>query len=469
MAETEPPTDTTAADGASLDLGGALYGLKPAVVRAIVDAAQTGDARLVRRLIHPLHYSDVADLIERLDPETRDRVLEYTGRTLDPKVLAELDDQVREQIVEQLDTKQIVAAATELETDDAVELIEDLDKETAEEVLEALPEEEREAIEEALSYPEESAGRRMQSETVVVPVTWTVGETIDHMRESVDLPTDFYDVFVVDQLGKPIGTIPLNRLLRTRRPVKIGQIMKGDLTVIPATMDQEEAALLFKQRDLTSAPVVDENGKLVGMITVDDMVDVIEKETEEDMLRLAGVAESDIHFPAMTTAQLRIRWLIVTLCNTIVASIVISQFQATIEKIVALAVLMPIVAAMGGNAGMQVVTVTVRALATKHLTPGNMFRVVRKEVLVGLMNGVALAAVMGTITAFWFHNTSLSLVLAGAMLFNMIWAGIAGTLIPLALFRMRIDPAIAAGPFLTTTTDVLGFFVFLGVATLFLI
>jgi len=358
---------------------------------------------------------------------------------------------------------------SELETDDAVAVIEDLPRETQEEVLAQVEPGERAEIEQNLAFPDDSAGRMMQRDPVSIPETWTVGETIDHMRETPDLPDDFYDIFVVDAQKRLKGILPLNVLLRSKRPMRIAQIMKPDVISIPATMDQEEVARLFRDRDLVSAPVVDGVGRLVGMITVDDVVDVIEEEAEEDLLRLHRVSDTGIHEPVHVIARGRVQWLVITLINTILASIVISQFQKTIESLVALAVLMPIVAAMGGNAGMQVVTVTVRALATKELQPGTVARVILKEILVAASNGIIFAAIMGTIAGVWFHDWRLSGVLAAAMLFNMMWSGIAGTMIPLTLARFGVDPAIAAGPFLTTTTDVLGFFLFLGLATVFLL
>lgn len=447
----------------------ALYGLRPALVRAVIEAAEAGDRERVRRLIEPLHYSDVADLLERLEFPTLRRVLAFAGPALPADAIAELDDAVRDEVVELLSPEQIADVVSELETDDAVAVIEDLDKETQKEVLAQVEPDERADIEQNLAFPEDSAGRMMQRDPVSIPETWTVGETIDHMRETPDLPDDFYDIFVVDGQKRLKGILPLNVLLRSKRPTRIAQIMKPDVASIPATMDREEVARLFRDRDLVSAPVVDHIGRLVGMITVDDVVDVIEEEAEEDMLRLAKVSDTGIHEPVFIIARGRVQWLVVTLINTILASLVISQFQKTIESLVALAVLMPIVAAMGGNAGMQVVTVTVRALATKELQPGTAARAIIKEILVAAGNGIVFALIMGTIAGLWFGDWKLSLVLAAAMLFNMIWSGIAGTMIPLTLAKLRVDPAIAAGPFLTTTTDVLGFFLFLGLATVFLL
>ena len=447
----------------------ALYGLRPALVRAVVEAAEAGDRERVRRLIEPLHYSDIADLLERLSSEHRKRVVVFIGQDLNPDAMAELDDAVREEVMDLLSPKQIAEVVSELETDDAVAVIEDLDKETQKEVLAQVEPEERADIEQNLAFPEDSAGRMMQRDPVSIPETWTVGETIDHMRESADLPDDFYDIFVINAQKRLRGILPLNILLRSKRPMRVAQIMKRDPVSITATMDREEVARLFKDRDLVSAPVVDTVGRLVGMITIDDVVDVIQEEAEEDMMRLQRVSDTGIHEPVLVIARGRVQWLVVTLINTILAALVISQFQKTIESIVALAVLMPIVAAMGGNAGMQVVTVTVRALATKELQTGTVTRVVLREILVAAGNGVIFAAIMGTIAGLWFGDWRLSAVLAAAMLFNMMWSGIAGTMIPLTLARFGVDPAIAAGPFLTTTTDVLGFFLFLGMATMFLL
>jgi magnesium transporter len=447
----------------------ALYGLRPALVRAVIEAAEASDRERVRRLVEPLHYSDLADLIERLNSEQRKRVVVFIGPDLDADAMAELDDAVREEVMDLLSPKQIAEVVSELDTDDAVAVIEDLDKETQKEVLAQVEPGERADIEQNLAFPEDSAGRMMQRDPVSISETWTVGETIDHMRETPDLPEDFYDIFVTDAQKRLKGTLPLNVLLRTRRPVRVAQIMKSDLVTIPATMDREEVARLFRDRDLVSAPVVDGQGRLVGMITVDDVVDVIQEEAEEDMLRLQRVSDTGIHEPLLVIARGRVQWLVVTLINTILAALVISQFQKTIESLVALAVLMPIVAAMGGNAGMQVVTVTVRALAMKELQSGTVARVVLREIAVAAGNGIIFALIMGAVAGFWFGDWRLSLVLAAALLFNMMWSGIAGTMIPLTLARLGIDPAIAAGPFLTTTTDVLGFFLFLGMATVFLL
>ena len=445
------------------------YGVTPKLVRDVREALEAGDTARVRALVDDLHAADLADLLGELETEERYALVEAMGSELDPQVLPELDGAIRDQIVAYLQPEDLAAAVQELDTDDALEVVADLDEDQREALLARLPEADRLVIEQGLTYPERTAGRLMQRELVAIPAFWTVGETIDFMRVSPTLPDDFYDIFVVDPRHRPIGTIPLSRILRNRRPVTIGDIMDSDLRPIPVSMDQEEIAFLFRQQDLVSAPVVDDTGRLVGVITIDDVVDVIDEEAEEDIMKLSGALEHDVHAPALKTVRRRQSWLVVTLINTILASLVISRFERSIEELVALAVLMPIVAAMGGNAGMQLVTVVVRALATKDLTSGNALRIVRKELLIGLMNGIVFAAIMSTIAIVWFGHPGLGAVLAGAMIINMVWAALAGTLIPLLLSKAGIDPAIAAGPFLTTTTDVLGFLVFLGLATLVLL
>ena len=439
------------------------------LVAEIAQALDQNHAYEVSVLIRPLGAADLADVIEQLDPDRRAKLISTLRNGFDPEVLPELSDSVRDEVAEEIGVEGLARAIARLESDDALLLISSLEEGKQRQVLRILPAALRAVVEEGLTYPEESAGRLMQRDLVAVPAFWSVGEVIDFMRETDDLPDDFHDLFVIDPRHRPVGTVALNRLVRTKRPVLIGDIMDPDIITVPAETDQEEVAFLFRQHDLLSMPVVDASQRLLGVITIDDVVDVIEEEAEEDMLRLAGVGETDIHATVRETAPRRVRWLIVTLINTLIASFVISHFETTIERMVALAVLMPIVAAMGGNAGMQVVTVMVRALATRQVTPANMFRVVSKELIVGGVNGIVFATVMGTVAALWFNDASLGLVLAAAMVFNMIWAGFAGTMLPLLIARCGVDPAIAAGPFLTTTTDVLGFLSFLGLATLFLL
>ena len=453
---------------------GADYALHPAFVESVEDALDADDDARVRELIEPLHDADIADLLQHLKTDERRELVQIIRGDFHPGILAELDDAVRDQIIDELGIADTALAVAALETDDAVHIIEELDEDEQQQVLEAIPAEDRTLIEQALTYPEDSAGRLMRRELVAVPNYWTVGETIDHMRQLADdeddaLPADFYDIFVVDPSHKPLGAIPLSHLLRTRRPVAVTDIMQTEMRVVAATVDQEDVAYLFRQRDLTSAPVVDEAGRLVGAITIDDIVDVIDEEHEEDIMRLGGVHEDDLYSDAIGTAKARFTWLLVNLGTAVAASIVIGLFEATIEQMVALAVLMPIVASMGGNAGTQTLTVAVRALATKELNPANALRVIGKELIVGVFNGMAFAVITGVVAWLWFGSPEIAVIIAAAMVFNLLVAALAGTTIPLMLERANVDPAIASSVFLTTVTDVVGFFAFLGLAALFLL
>ena len=440
----------------------------------VVEALAAGDGARVKDLVAPLHYADVADLLEHLSAEERHALIDVIRDDFDAEILSELDETVRDEIIEWLGIADVAAAVAELESDDAVQIIEELDEAEQQKVLEAIPAGERTLIEEGLAYPEDSAGRLMQRELVTVPSFWNVGQTIDFMRQSADqednaLPAVFYDIFVVDPAHKPVGAVPLSRLLRTRRPVPVTEIMDAEMKLIPVETDQEDVAFLFRQRDLVSAPVVDDSGRLVGAITIDDVVDVIHEELEEDIMRMGGVREDDLYSAAVDTTRARFSWLVVNLATAILASLVIGFFEATIEQIVALAVLMPIVASMGGNAGTQTMTVAVRALAMKELTRTNTMRVISKELLVGGFNGILFAALTGGVAWFWFDSPALGVVIALAMIINMVVAGLAGTTIPLVLERAGIDPAVASGVVLTTITDVVGFFGFLGLAALILL
>ncbi|MBP6951506.1 MAG: magnesium transporter [Alphaproteobacteria bacterium] len=445
-----------------------LYGVSQDTIRALEEALSEGEESRVERLIQPLHEADVATVIEYLSPHLRHCLVEILRPRFDPDILTHLDETVRDEVVEQLGTREIAEAITELESNDAIALIEDLEEKQQKEILDFIPIGERVILEEVLTYPEDSAARLMQREVVCVPSFWTVEETMYYLVKEESFPEKFYDLFVVDSKHAPIGGIPLSLLLRQPPSTKISDIMEGDIKRIPALMDQEEVALLFRKYGLVSAPVVDEEGRIVGMITVDDVVDVIEEEAEQDIMLLSRVTESDFYEPLLSTSYSRIRWLMISLFNTLLAATVISQFQYTIEKMVALAVLMPINAAMSGNAGMQVVTVTVRALATRELGGANMRRAIRKEVLVGLINGIVFGGLMGAIGAFWFSDPALGIVLGGALIFNMIWAALWGVLLPILINKMGMDPALSAGPFLTASTDLLGFAIFLGSAKLFL-
>ena len=443
----------------------AVYDLDADLTEGIVLALAEGRAEHVRDLIQPLHYADVADLLERLSPEERTALLDIIGDDFEADILSELDDTVRDEIIDNMDPEDLAAAVAGLESDDAFRIIEDLEAEEQQQVLDAIPLADRALIEEGLAYPDDSAGRLMQREMVTVPTHWTVGRTIDFMRDDTDgLPEIFYDIFVVDPRHRPVGFIPLSRLLRTKRPVGIADIMETEMKLIPVDTDQEDVAFLFRQRDLVSAPVVDDGGRLLGAITVDDVVDVIHKEHKEDLMLLGGVPADDLYSAAVDTTRSRFSWLLVNLLTAFLASLTIALFEATIEQMVALAVLMPIVASMGGNAGTQAMTVAVRSLATKRITSTNALRVIGKEFIVGGINGILFAVITGAIAWAWFSNPTLALVIAMAMIVNMVVAGLAGTAIPIILERSGLDPAIASGVCLTTLTDVIGFFTFLGLA-----
>ena len=445
------------------------YGLSTDIVYAVEDALAEKDPAKVRALVGELHEADLADLIESLPRDARQSLVEVLGAGLEADVLPYLDAGVREEIIDQLGPQRLARLLSGLDSDDAVQVFEDLEEEFQHRILSALPRAYRQILEESLSYPEDSAGRMMQREVVVVPSAWTLGETIDYMRAAEDLPDDFYDLYIVDPRHHPIGFIPLSRALRTRRPVRLTEIMETDMKVVPLAMDQEEVAYLFRQYGLVSAPVVDEGGRLVGVITVDDVVDIVSEEAEEDIMKLAGVQETDIYSAMLDTAKSRFPWLVVNLVTAILASVVIGLFEVTIGQMVALAVLMPIVASMGGNAGTQTLTVTVRAIAVKDLTDANAARFVGKELLVGAVNGLLFAAMAGLVAWLWFGSPDIGMIIAAAMIVNMIVAGLAGTLVPLGLERMGVDPAVASSVFVTTVTDVVGFFSFLGMAAIFLI
>ncbi len=440
----------------------------------VIEAMDAGETDKVHDFVAELHYADFADLLERLSPDDRTRLIKTTRDIFDPEVLSELDETVRENVLAALGTQRAADAITELDSDDALMVFEELDEDRQKELLEQIPDEDRTFIEEGLSYPEDSAGRLMQREVVTVPSHWNVGQCIDYMRRKADagedeLPSIFYDIFVIDARRHPVGAVSLSTLLRSRRPVPVTEVMEEEMHEIAVDTDQEDVAFLFRQRDLVSAPVIDADGRLVGAITIDDVVDVIHEEHEEDIMRMGGVIEDDLYHASISTARARFSWLVVNLLTAILASMVIGIFDATIEQVVALAVLMPIVASMGGNAGTQTLTVTVRALATKELTGANAYRVITKEVIVGCFNGIAFAVLSGAVAWLWFQSATLGVVIASAMVINMVIAGLAGTTIPIMLDKAGADPAIASSVFLTTVTDVVGFFAFLGLAALVLL
>ena len=438
------------------------HALSPAFVRAVIDALGAGDEATFDQLIAPLHAADLADLLGLVTAAERRQLVKLLSSNLNPEVLSELDEDVREDVLRQLEPKVIARALQEMDSDDAVQVIEDLTREERDSVLAYVPKVDREAVEQALSFGEFTAARLMQREFVTVPPFWNVGQVIDYMRSAAEVPDQFFEVYVVDEDFHPIGSVPTSKLLQSRRTVPLREILESDIYRIPAPMNQEEVAYLFNQYHLLSAPVVDDDGRLVGMITVDDIVGVIQEETTEDILALGGVQEEGMSDGVLTITRRRFSWLFVNLATAIVASAVIAIFDEVIEKFVALAILMPIVASMGGNAGTQTLTVAVRALATRDLTPANAFRIIWREVLVGGLNGILFALVMGLAVVFWFESIVLGLVIAGAMVVNLLCAGAAGILVPLGLQRAGADPAIGSTVFVTTVTDVIGFFVFLG-------
>ena len=444
--------------------------LSTSVAGDIIRALDADDKGAVRRLVESLHPADTADLLEWVSHRERNRLVDTLREPFDPDILAELGEAVAERVVERLGTVQAAEAVASMATDDAVEVVEALDADVQQAVLGVLPDIRRDRIREGLAWPEESAGRLMQRNVVALPDDWNVGKAIDYLRMEDDLPADFFDLFLVDRDHRPIGTIPLSRVLRTRRSAALTGIVRPDLRTIPAGMDQEEVAFLFRQRDLISAPVVDEDGRLLGVVTVDDVVDVIHEEHEEDILALAGVGAEDNFFEAiMDTTRSRFIWLMIHLVAAIAASWVISLFAGTIQELVALAILMPIVATMGGTAGVQALTVAVRAIAVKELTPMNAVRAIRKELLVSGLNGLLFAVLIGGVAWAWFASPALGGVIALAMVINLLTAGFTGSVLPVVLQRAGFDPAVASSALLTSITDVVGFYVFLGLAAALLL
>ncbi len=439
------------------------------LVRPVGAALSSSDVSRLRELTQGLAAPDLADLVELLEPEARISLIRGLGDAFPFEVLSELDETVRDQLSRELPKELLAKAVAALETDDAAYLIQNLEAADQQEILAQVPAGDRVAVERNLEYPEETAGRLMQTDFVAVPPFWTVGRVIDHMREADDLPETFSDIYVVDPTYHVVGGVDLSRLLRTKREVPVEKIMDADRQVVLATADQEAVARQFERYDLKSAPVVDADKRLVGVVTVDDVVEVIEEEADEDLRRLAGVGDERITDSVRQIVPARFWWLFVNLLTAILASMVIKQFDATIEHMVALAVLMPIVASMGGNAGTQTMTVAVRALATGELGAMNTARVVLRETATGLINGVAFALIMGLIVFFWFGSNRLGAVIGAAMVINLLAAALAGIFIPLGLKRLGFDPAVSSTVFVTTVTDVVGFFAFLGLASVWLL
>jgi magnesium transporter len=446
------------------------YELDNATVRAIIEAADAGDADRLSALMEPLHAADIADLLEQVDREERVQILKLFGAGIDGEILSEIDESIREEVIGALSQQVLGDAMRELDSDDVVDIIEDLNAAQQQAILGELEASDRVAVEAALAYPEFSAGRLMQREIVAAPEHWTVGQAVDYLRARDDLPTDFYHLVLVDPAYHPVGYVTLGKILGNKRDVALKSIIEDSFRTIEATEDEGDVAYAFNQYHLISAPVVDETGRLVGMITIDDAMIVLDEEHEEDILRLAGVSDdSSLADKVIATTKRRFPWLAVNLVTAILASMVISLFEDAISTIVALAVLMPIVASMGGNAGTQSLTVAVRSIATKDLTGSNVWRVIRREALVGLVNGLIFAVVMGVIGLIWFGSVALGVIIAAAMVINLVVAGLAGTVIPVVLDRLKIDPALASGAFVTTVTDVVGFFAFLGLAAIVLL
>ena len=447
------------------------YALDGALRTALRAAVAAQDVPAIDALLDPLHPADIADLLEQVTGAERDAWLALWSNGVDGEVLSELSEGLREEVLELLPDDVIADAVRELDSDDVVDLVEDLEDAQQEQILDALEPSDRAAVEAALSYPEETAGRLMQREIVAVPEHWTVGETIDYLRSRQgQLPEEFYHVILTDPRMKPTGYVMLGRLLAAVRAMPLLDITEDTFRPIPASQSEADVAYAFNQYHLISAPVVDDDGRLVGVITIDDAMIVLDHEAEEDILRLAGVGEeSSLSDRVLETTKQRFPWLFVNLVTSILASIVIAQFEEAIATIVALAVLMPIVASMGGNAGTQSLTVAVRAIATKDLTPANLWRVISREASVGLINGIAFAVLMAIVGVVWFGMPRLGVVIAAAMVINLLVAGLAGIMVPVVLDRLKIDPALASGAFVTTVTDVVGFFSFLGLAVILLL
>ena len=445
------------------------FGITDRIIAEVLEAVAAQDADRIDAILDPLHAADIAHLIELIDARDRRDLLAVWKGGMDGDILSELNESLREQIIESLAPAEFAEAVRELETDDVVDLVEYLDDAQQEAALDALDAGDRVAVEQALSYPEESAGRHMQSELVRAPEHWLVGDAIDYLRSDVVLPDQFYHIILVDPRLKAVGYVTLGRLLSSRRNVPLVDIVEDTFRTFHVEQDVEEVAQAINHYHMITAPVVDDDDRIVGVITIDDAMAFLEEEAEEDILRLAGVGEGSLSDRVLETTRQRFPWLAVNLATAIFASMVISLFEGTIQSLVALAVLMPIVASMGGNAGTQSLTVAVRAIATRDLTAANVWRVIRREALVGLINGAIFAVVMGLVGIFWFGSPMLGAVIGVAMVINMVVAGLAGTMVPVMLERAGVDPALASAAFVTTVTDVVGFFAFLGLAALWLL
>ncbi|PJI84990.1 magnesium transporter [Yoonia maricola] len=445
------------------------FGITDRLVSDVLDAVGRGDGTYLSDVLDPMHAADVAHLLEQIDARDRRALLVAWPGGLEGEILSELDEELREEVIEQLAPSELADAVRDLESDDVVDLVEYLDDAQQEAVLDALDASDRVVVEQALTYPEESAGRHMQSELVRAPEHWTVGEAIDYLRSDVVLPEQFYHIILVDPRLKATGYVTLGRILSHPRDTPLRDLTEDTFRTFHVAQDVEEVAQAINHYHMITAPVIDDDERIVGVITIDDAMAFLEEEAEEDILRLAGISEGSLSDRVIATTKRRFPWLAVNLVTAIFASLVISLFEETIAGLVALAVLMPIVASMGGNAGTQSLTVAVRALATRDLTTANVWRVIKREVLVGLINGLIFAVVMGVVGVVWFGSPMLGVVIAVAMVINMVVAGLAGTVIPVVLEKLGVDPALASGAFVTTVTDVVGFFAFLGLAAMWLL
>lgn len=461
---TDRPDPTEPSDETQTD-----YALDNRFVAQVLEAATTGDRVRLSELFEPLHAADIADLLEQIDPTRRREVVALASDLIDGDVLSELNEDLREDVVAALPQAALEEAVRELESDDVVDLIEDLDEPQQEVILDALDRTDRLAVEQALSYPETSAGRLMQREVVTAPEHWSVGDSIDFIRSQDKLPEQFYHIILVDPAHRPVSYVTLGRLMSSRRDVMLGDLTEDSFRTFRVDEDEGDVAYAFNQYHLISAPVVDAEGRLSGVITIDDAMGILDEEHEEDVFRLAGVGDESLSNSTLEIVKRRFPWLAVNLATAIAASIVISLFEDVLSAVVALAVLMPIVASMGGNAGTQSMTVAVRALATRDLTGSNAFRVIRRESVAGLLNGLIFALVMGIVGYVWFGSTAIGAVIAVAMVVNLLVAGLTGVIVPLVLDKFGVDPALASGTFVTTVTDVVGFFAFLGLATVVLL
>ncbi len=445
------------------------WGLDSRVVAAILEAVEAAESPRLAGLLEGLHAADIADLLEQIGGADRRALLQLWSGEIDGDTLSELDEALREEVIEYLPRDVLADAVRELDSDDVVDLIEDLDRPQQDIILDALEESDRVAVQQSLTYPEYSAGRLMQREVVTAPEHWTVGETIDFLRAEDWLPDQFYHVVLVDPRHRPVAYVTLGRLLSSARAVRLRDIVEDSFRSVKVTDEEGDVAYAFNQYHLISMPVVDETERLVGVITIDDAMAVLDEEHEEDILRLAGVGDESLADRVLETARLRFVWLFVNLITAILASVVIAQFADEIDRLVALAVLMPIVASMGGNAGTQSMTVAVRSIATRDLTVRNAWRVIRRELAVGAINGLGFGVIMAGVAAVWFGVPMLAAVIALAMLLTLVAAALGGIVIPILLDRVGVDPALASGPFVTTVTDVVGFFAFLGLASVVLL